>query len=1052
MPGAGDLVAWSGDASDLAGWSANAAGGSHAALACERAASGSVLRIDFDLAGHGAWAIARRQLAAAMPPHYVVSLRLRGVGHGDELQVKLVDASGANVWWWRRHGFVPPAAAARLVLHRAGLQRAWGPARAADPDRIGAIEIAVAADRDARGSLWIEDLRIEPREIAPGPPRPCALRASSAAAGHEPARAQDGDASTSWRPDPDDRAPWLELDLGGVREWGGIAVDFDAGTPPAARVGISDDGVRFTPLPAEAVGAGRRRWLKTGEVESRFVRLELDGGTTAGVTRVSALPIELAASPARFAATIAKAAPRGRFPRHLLDEQQYWAVVGADGDARKGLLGEDGALEIDAEQCTIEPFLRLDDRLLTWADGERTVALADGALPVPTVERHAAGLRLRVTAFAAGEAGASTLVARYELATATPVSDALAVTPPDVGGARDVRLLLAIRPFQVTPAWQSLNLVGGIAPLTSLERAGARLRVNDAFEIIAVTAPDAVGLTSSDGGLERIFDDEPPRAERADDPLGFAQGVLVYDLRVAPGASATVVVAVPLFAATPPPPAGLANSPAAAWADAGLAATLAHWRARLARVPISLPPAAAAVEASLRASLAWILVNRDGPRIQPGPRAYRRSWIRDGSITGTALAEMGFADEARAFLRWYAPYQLADGRVPCAVDRRGVDHAVEHDSHGELVWGIVEVFRLTGDQAFLRALWPRVLGAVDALAALRAERSTAAYRERCAFGLLPESISHEGYAASPVHSYWDDLFAVRAFADAADAARVLGDDATAVRAAALRDAMRRDLQASIACAMARRRIDFLPGCVELGDFDPTSTAIAFDPCGEAERLPRAALERTFERYWRELDERWRGERGADAFTPYEVRNVIALLRLGWKTRALALLDWIVAEQRPTAWRQWPEVAHRDRLAPCFLGDLPHGWVASSFVRAVRRLLVDEREDDASLVIAAGVPEAWVCEAPGVRVRALPTRFGPLDLTLCAEGDEVRVRFGAARPRPPGGVVIVSPRTRPLRDVVVDGRARGIDDPGRVRLTAVPADVLLRYADATETRA
>ena len=201
---------------------------------------------------------------------------------------------------------------------------------------------------------------------------------------------------------------------------------------------------------------------------------------------------------------------------------------------------------------------------------------------------------------------------------------------------------------------------------------------------------------------------------------------------------------------------------------------------------------------SLRASLGWILVNREGPRIQPGPRCYRRSWIRDGTLTGTALVEMGFADEARAFLRWYAPFQLPDGRVPCAVDRHGIDQAVEHDSHGQLVWGVVEVFRLTGDRDFLRELWPRVLAAVGAIEALRAQRTTDAYRGSAAFGLLPESISHEGYASHPVHSYWDDCFAVRALADAADAAAVLGDGGAAARIGALRDAMRADLRASVA--------------------------------------------------------------------------------------------------------------------------------------------------------------------------------------------------------------------------------------------------------------
>jgi hypothetical protein len=405
---------------------------------------------------------------------------------------------------------------------------------------------------------------------------------------------------------------------------------------------------------------------------------------------------------------------------------------------------------------------------------------------------------------------------------------------------------------------------------------------------------------------------------------------------------------------------------------------------------------------------------------------------------------MGFAEEARAFFRWYAPHQHADGRVPCAVDRRGLDLAVEHDSHGELVWGVAETFRLTGDLAFLRELWPRVRKAAEAIAALRSERTGEAFRGRASFGLLPESISHEGYAASPVHAYWDDFFALRALGDAAELATALGESDFATRCTRERDAMRADLAASIARSMAAHRIDFVPGSVELGDFDATSTAIAFDPCGEAAHLPRAALERTFERWWREFDARRRGERAAEAYAPYEMRNASALLELGWKERALALLAWWIGEQRPAAWRQWPEVATRDPRAPRFLGDLPHGWAASTFVRALRRLVAFERAEDGALVIAAGVPEAWLREPPGVRVRGLATWWGPLDLVLDAPGEgRMRARFGGALRPPPGGVVIESPLARPLREVIVDGAARPAADARRVVLRAVPHEVELR---------
>ncbi len=135
---------------------------------------------------------------------------------------------------------------------------------------------------------------------------------------------------------------------------------------------------------------------------------------------------------------------------------------------------------------------------------------------------------------------------------------------------------------------------------------------------------------------------------------------------------------------------------------------------------------------------------------------------------------------------------------------------------------------------------------------------------------------------------------------------------------------------------------------------------------------------------------------------------------------------------------------RDPRTPRFLGDLPHGWVASSFVRSVRRLVAYEDDDSRALVVGAGVPEAWVREAPGVGVRSLPTHFGALDLQLVADGaDRVRATFGGAC-RPPGGVVLVSPLDRPLRSVIVDGVTRAAEEPARVRLAGFPREIVLVY--------
>ena len=49
----------------------------------------------------------------------------------------------------------------------------------------------------------------------------------------------------------------------------------------------------------------------------------------------------------------------------------------------------------------------------------------------------------------------------------------------------------------------------------------------------------------------------------------------------------------------------------------------------------------------------------------PNRRTYAHAWIRDGALTSAALLSMGYTEEVRQFLQWYAGYQAADGSIPC---------------------------------------------------------------------------------------------------------------------------------------------------------------------------------------------------------------------------------------------------------------------------------------------------------------------------------------------------------------------------------------------------
>ena len=309
--------------------------------------------------------------------------------------------------------------------------------------------------------------------------------------------------------------------------------------------------------------------------------------------------------------------------------------------------------------------------------------------------------------------------------------------------------------------------------------------------------------------------------------------------------------------------------------------------------------------------------------------------------------------------------------------------------------------------------------------------------------MMPVSISHEGYSAKPVHSYWDNFWALRGYKDAVEVAQWLGKTAEAKRFAASRDEFREDLDASLRAAAAHHKIDFLPGSAELGDFDATSTTIALAPGGEQGRLPKTLLENTFQRYWREFEQRRDGKRDWEAYTPYEWRNVAAFVRLGWRERAWSAVDFFFADREPTAWNQWAEVVARERRKPFFVGDLPHAWVASDFVRSALDMFAYVREVDDSIVLAAGIPADWL-DGQGVAIRDLRTPYGKLGYSLRREGAVLKLDVAAGIKPPAGGLVLPWPYQGAPGVTTIDSRLAQWKD-GELRIPAVPARIEIHVA-------
>ena len=984
------------DFSDATRWQVSASDQVQASLR----SAGSALCLRYDFAGVSGHALLRRDLPLEMPAHYVLRLRLHGSGPANSLQFKLVDGSGDNVWWMNRPDYVPPRRSTELTIRQRQVEFAWGPTTDRVLRRAAAIELVVASGSGGRGELCFDRLTLTTLP-APGP-RPAEVVSVS---------------PRHW-----------QVDLGEPREVNGLLVRW----PRAARtrdfdVRLSDDARRWRTV-RRVRDSGREvqaLWLPP-ELEARHVRLAFRQAGTAPPEHVEVKgPLEWPTLNAALSA-LAGALPRGRLPRGFVGEQNYWTLLGVDqGGASAAVVSEDGAIEPRKRGPSLEPFV-VDDsgQLITWADVTTAHALREGYLPLPEVRWSRPGVALSIEAGAAGSRERAQLIARYTLAN---TSDA----------PRRLTLALALRPWQVNPPAQFLNTPGGASHVQRLQWQRDTLRVDDRLWLRALTPPTQVVAGTFDQG-DALVDAAAQRPLRAlVDEQGLASAALRWTFNLAPGASRSVAVVLPLSGEM-----GVPSGADETWARAQLDAVALRWRERLNRVEITLPSAGQGTVDTLRSSLAHMLMSRDGPALQPGTRSYARTWVRDGAMMVAGLLRLGEVQAAREFVQWYARFLFANGKVPCCVDARGADPVPENDSHGEFIFAVAELWRHTGDRALLRSLWPQVDAAARYMEQLRQSERSALNRtsgREAFFGLMPASISHEGYSAKPVHSYWDAFWALAGYRDAADLAAVIGEPARAAELARQRDQFTADLGRSLRAAMAQHRIEYLPGAAELGDFDPTSSTLIFSPAGAESLVDARTLEFTWGRYWTESLARIEGRLQWDAYTPYEWRSVSAFVRLGQPQRAQALAAFFMGHRRPAAWNQWAEVVVHDPREVRFLGDMPHAWISSDFIRAALDGLAYERDADHALVLAAGVPRDWL--ATGVTVRGLRTRHGALSYRLQRDSTAVHLNVDAGLSTPPGGLWLAWPGDDALPQASINGHAAGWE--GRMlRIPALPAQVRL----------
>lgn len=872
-----------------------------------------------------------------------------------------------------------------------------------------------------------------------------------------PEKAIDGDLQTRWASEFSD-PQWLMVDLGERKTIERVVLHWEAAYAEIYQIQASIDGKTWYVIYSAVGKKGGRDRISFKPISVQYLRMYgLKRGTGWGyslyefevflstsrpvplseykkITEFRYNPADL--MPESYYRVTADSLPEGFYPIWLGNQQGYWTIVGSSDGYKESLICEDGTIELYPRSWSLMPYLYINNQLITRHDVKVTQSLEEDYLPIPSVKWSYKGLTFDQKIFSSEDEDKEKSITYiwYQLTNA---------------GSKELKgkLFLTFRPFQVTPPWQG---DGGMMDLFSIDFRSIedkKVVINGKEPLYFITPPSGFGASSylESDVMNFIEKGEIPPHKSVCDPWGGATGVLEYDFKLAPREKVDYLFAAPLEEKT-----DLYSINPKKFFDE-LNKTRSFWKEKLNQIKIDVPDKY--LVDVLRSNIAYMLINKDGPVLQPGSRHYERTWIRDGAGMGIALLRTGYLRETREYIDWIAEHQLFNGDVPCMMNTDGSmwdwgKTLPEYDGQGAFITLISEYYKFTKDEEFLREKMPNVIKALEFLQHLRKKRLTDEYKngpdkKRIFYGILPNSISHEGYPQPGVHSYWDDFWALKGWREAISMAKILGRDDLIPWMEREEKDFRKCFYNSIKLTQKINRIEYIPGCADLGDFDACATAIAVWPTDEYRNLSLEQLEFTFDKYYNDtLIPRMEGESDPEkGYVPYEMRTATAYLILGHKREALKMLEHFLSVTRPREWNHWAEVVYGNYRKPGYIGDMPHSWVGSDYINLVRTMFVFEEGD--KLILGAGIDEKWLSKKEGVSISNFPTYDGDINYTVKKDGKVLKIKvWGKARPK--DGFVFKSPLAKRIKEVNLNGKEWSQFTEDEIIFDRLPAEIIVSF--------
>jgi len=427
--------------------------------------------------------------------------------------------------------------------------------------------------------------------------------------------------------------------------------------------------------------------------------------------------------------------------------------------------------------------------------------------------------------------------------------------------------------------------------------------------------------------------------------------------------------------------------------------TREYWQRVLHRAAEIAVPCRKASEALLAAHVCQLIANDHG-EAHGGEDFYDIFYPRDGAYQVMELEEAGLTDAAAKAIEHYLKCQDAEGRF-----RGGGNQGKQLDANGQSVWTLWQYAKITGDREFLERVYPRMLRAVRWT--MKARRATAP-----PFTGVLHAAPADGECLwnAKYHIVGYDMWNFRGMLCVADAAKTLGKTADAEELVAEAALYREDIDT----AWKKTGLRHFPPSWEANGTHWGNTETLWP----TELFPRddprvAALSRHVRRDFAggfiEGTIQWRGTGKVEAIHPYmgSYTTMVDLIR-GDHEQVVEDFYWYLLHS--TAAHAFPEgIYYKKREA--WSHTIPHVTGACNYAIMLRHMLVHEAGDELHLL--AAVPDWWLDDGKEIRVRRLPTHFGPLNLTVRGGRKGVEVELDPPRRNPPDRIVLTLPKSRPL---------------------------------------